>query len=83
MISIQFKGAYWCFSHRHVGLLRVKGKKMNLQKIALQTVRQFFIEDLVLGDHTDLFNPDNPKVIQKIEAFCIEKVPGRLTSFFI
>ncbi|MGH0158003.1 UNVERIFIED_CONTAM: hypothetical protein FKN15_034665 [Acipenser sinensis] len=51
---------------------------MNLQKIALQTVRQFFIEDLVLGDHTDLFNPDNPKVIQKIEAFCIEKIESML-----
>ncbi|MGH0177946.1 UNVERIFIED_CONTAM: hypothetical protein FKN15_076795 [Acipenser sinensis] len=63
---------------KHVGLLRVKGKKMNLQKIALQTVRQFFIEDLVLGDHTDLFNPDNPKVIQKIEAFCIEKIESML-----
>lgn len=63
---------------KHVGLLRVKGKKMNLQKIALQTVRQFFIEDLVLGDHTDLFNPDNPKVIQKIEAFCVEKIESML-----
>ncbi|XP_041089055.1 double-strand break repair protein MRE11 [Polyodon spathula] len=63
---------------KHIGLLRVKGKKMNLQKIALQTVRQFFIEDLVLGDHTDLFNPDNPKVTQKIEAFCIEKIESML-----
>ncbi|KAL4647108.1 double-strand break repair protein MRE11A isoform X1, partial [Arapaima gigas] len=63
---------------KHVGLLRVKGRKMNLQKIPLQTVRQFFIQDVVLSDHQDLFNPDHPKVTQKIEAFCQEKVEEML-----
>ncbi|XP_028656339.1 double-strand break repair protein MRE11 [Erpetoichthys calabaricus] len=63
---------------KHVGLLRIKGKKMNLQKIELQTVRKFFIEDLVLADYEDLFHPDNPKVLQKIEAFCFEKVEAML-----
>ncbi|XP_044140526.1 double-strand break repair protein MRE11 [Bufo gargarizans] len=63
---------------KHVGLLRIKQKKMNLQKIPLQTVRQFFIEDLVLSDHPDLFNPDNPKVTQDIENFCIEKIEAML-----
>lgn len=59
---------------RHIGLLRIKGKKMNMQKIPLQTVRPFYIEDIVLADHLDTFNPDNPKVIQAIQAFCMEKV---------
>ncbi|XP_006628191.1 double-strand break repair protein MRE11 [Lepisosteus oculatus] len=63
---------------KHVGLLRVKGKKMNLQKIPLQTVRQFFIQDVVLADHSSLFNPDHPKVTQKIETFCIAKVEEML-----
>ncbi|XP_048838073.1 double-strand break repair protein MRE11 [Brienomyrus brachyistius] len=63
---------------KHIGLLRVKGCKMNLQKIPLESVRQFFIHDVVLGDHLDLFNPDNPKVMQKIEAFCHEKVEEML-----
>ncbi|MBN3306762.1 MRE11 protein, partial [Amia calva] len=63
---------------KHVGLLRIKGKKMNLQKIPLHTVRQFFINDVVLADHASLFNPDNPKVMQKIEAFCNEKVEEML-----
>ncbi|KAI1893974.1 hypothetical protein AGOR_G00129180 [Albula goreensis] len=63
---------------KHIGLLRVKGRKMNLQKIPLQTVRQFFIQDVVLGDHPDLFNPDHPKVMQKVEAFCQEKVEEML-----
>ncbi|KAG7470898.1 hypothetical protein MATL_G00118740 [Megalops atlanticus] len=63
---------------KHIGILRVKGRKMNLQKIPLQTVRQFFIQDVVLGDHPDLFNPDHPKVMQKVEAFCQEKVEEML-----
>ncbi|KAG8453018.1 hypothetical protein GDO86_004723 [Hymenochirus boettgeri] len=65
---------------KHVGLLRIKGKKMNMQKIPLQTVRQFFIEDLVLSDYPDIFNPDNPRVTQDIEIFCIEKVEAMLDA---
>ncbi|NP_001080975.1 double-strand break repair protein MRE11 [Xenopus laevis] len=65
---------------KHVGLLRIKGKKMNMQKIPLQTVRQFFIEDLVLSDYPDIFNPDNPRVTQEIETFCIEKVEAMLDT---
>ncbi|KFO94723.1 Double-strand break repair protein MRE11, partial [Buceros rhinoceros silvestris] len=59
---------------KHIGLLHVKGKKMNVQKIALETVRTLHMEDIVLADHPDLFNPDNPKVTQAIQAFCMEKV---------
>lgn len=47
---------------------------MKMQKIALETVRTFRMEDIVLADHPDLFNPDNPKVTQAIQAFCMEKV---------
>ncbi|XP_053564585.1 double-strand break repair protein MRE11 [Bombina bombina] len=65
---------------KHVGLLRIKGKKMNMQKIPLQTVRQFFIEDIVLADYPDIFNPDNPKVTQDIENFCIEKIEAMLET---
>ncbi|XP_072706804.1 double-strand break repair protein MRE11 isoform X2 [Ciconia boyciana] len=59
---------------KHIGLLHVKGKKMKMQKIALETVRTFHMEDIVLADHPDLFNPDNPNVTQAIQAFCMEKV---------
>ncbi|KAM3875004.1 double-strand break repair protein MRE11 [Diretmus argenteus] len=59
---------------KHIGLLRVKGRKMNLQKIPLKTVRQFFIQDLVLGDYQDLFTPDTPQVTKKVEDFCYAKV---------
>lgn len=65
---------------RHVGLLRVKGRKMNMQKLPLRTVRQFFMEDVVLANHPSLFNPDNPKVTQAIQSFCLEKIEEMLDS---
>ncbi|XP_051521613.1 double-strand break repair protein MRE11 isoform X1 [Myxocyprinus asiaticus] len=63
---------------KHIGLLRVKGKKMNLQKIPLQTVRQFFIQDIMLSDHPDIFRPEQPNVTLKVQAFCQEKVEEML-----
>ncbi|XP_044298280.1 double-strand break repair protein MRE11 isoform X2 [Varanus komodoensis] len=65
---------------KHVGLLQIKGKKMNMQKIPLQTVRPLYIEDIVLADHPGIFNPDNPKVTQAIQAFCMEKVETMLDN---
>ncbi|XP_036599229.1 double-strand break repair protein MRE11 isoform X2 [Trichosurus vulpecula] len=63
---------------KHVGLLRIKGRKMNMQKIPLKTVRQFFIEDIVLADHPNIFNPNSLKVTQAIQNFCLEKVEEML-----
>ncbi|XP_007189876.1 double-strand break repair protein MRE11 isoform X3 [Balaenoptera acutorostrata] len=65
---------------KHVGLLRIKERKMNMQKIPLHTVRQFFMEDVVLADHPDIFNPDNPKVTQVIQSFCLEKIEEMLEN---
>lgn len=59
---------------RHIGLLRVKGKKMNLEKIPLKTVRQFFIQDVVLSDYEDLFTPETPMVTKMVEDLCSAKV---------
>lgn len=63
---------------KHIGLLRVKGKKMNLQKIPLQTVRQFFIQDVILSDYPELFSPEQPNTMLKVQAFCQEKVEEML-----
>lgn len=63
---------------KHIGLLRVNGRKMNLQKLPLKTVRQFFIQDIVLADHQDLFSPDTPHVTKKVENFCQAKVSEML-----
>lgn len=65
---------------KHVGLLRIKGRKMNMQKIPLRTVRQFFMEDVVLANHPDIFNPDNPRVTQAIQSFCFEKIEEMLEN---
>lgn len=59
---------------RHIGLLRVKGRKMNLQKIPLKTVRQFIIQDVVLADYEDLFTPNTHRVTKKVEDLCNAKV---------
>lgn len=63
---------------KHIGLLRVKGRKMNMQKIPLKTVRQFFIQDVVLADYHDHFTPDTPQVTKKVENFCYAKVTEML-----
>ncbi|XP_074840372.1 double-strand break repair protein MRE11 isoform X2 [Carettochelys insculpta] len=65
---------------KHIGLLHIKGKKMNMEKIPLETVRSFYMEDIVLADHPDIFNPDNPKVTQAVQAFCMEKVETLLDN---
>ncbi|KAM4627359.1 double-strand break repair protein MRE11 isoform 2-T3 [Polymixia lowei] len=70
----QWFNLFTIHQNRHIGLLKVKGRKMNLQKIPLKTVRQFFIQDLVLADHEDLFTPDTPQVTKKVEDFCYAKV---------
>ncbi|XP_077468275.1 double-strand break repair protein MRE11 [Stigmatopora argus] len=59
---------------KHIGLLRVKGRKMNLQKIPLKTVRQFFIQDVVLAEYEDAFTVDTPNVVKKVENLCHAKV---------
>ncbi|KAK7882578.1 hypothetical protein WMY93_028752 [Mugilogobius chulae] len=59
---------------KHIGLLRVNGRKMNMQKLPLKTVRQFFIQDVVLADYQDRFTPDTLNVTKKVEEFCYAKV---------
>lgn len=59
---------------KHIGLLRVKGRKMNLQKIPLKTVRQFFIQDVVLSEYEDRFTPETAQVNKKVEDLCYAKV---------
>lgn len=53
---------------------------MNLEKIPLKTVRQFFIEDVVLADYEDAFTPETPQVTKKVEDLCYAKVPIKPAS---
>lgn len=47
---------------------------MNLEKIPLETVRQFFTQDVVLADYEDHFTPETPQVTKKVEDLCYAKV---------
>lgn len=47
---------------------------MNLEKIPLKTVRQFFLQDVALGDYEDIFTPETPQVMKKVEDLCYAKV---------
>lgn len=47
---------------------------MNLEKIPLKTVRQFFIQDVALANFEDQFTPDTPQVVKKVEKLCYAKV---------
>uniref|UniRef100_H3CQQ5 Double-strand break repair protein n=1 Tax=Tetraodon nigroviridis TaxID=99883 RepID=H3CQQ5_TETNG len=59
---------------KHIGLLRVKGRQMKLDKIPLKTVRQFFIQDVVLTDYEDDFTAETPQATKKVEDLCYAKV---------
>lgn len=61
---------------KHIGLLMVRGKDFKIKPIALQTVRQFYMEDIVLTDTS--INPDDHSAMKKVEAFCRTKVEKML-----
>lgn len=57
---------------KHVGILSIKGKEFNIEKIPLETVRQFYFEDLILSETS--LNPEDPKIAVKVEKYCVDKV---------
>lgn len=63
---------------KHVGLLRVCGRKMQLQKIPLQTTRRLYLQDVCLSDLTHLFSANAPNAPQRAQAYCQEKVEEML-----
>ena len=61
---------------KYVGLLHVRGKDFKLTKIPLKTVRQFYLDNIVLGDTS--IDPEGHKVEEQVEAYCVEKVEALL-----
>lgn len=57
---------------KHVALLYIDGKNFKISKLPLETVRQFYTEDIVLME-TNL-KPEDLKISKKMEDFCAEKV---------
>lgn len=61
---------------KHIGLLQIKGKNFKITKIPLTTVRQFYMEDVVLSE-TEL-DPADHDINRKVEDYCVEKVEAIL-----
>ena len=61
---------------KHIGLLEIKGKDFKMTKIPLDTVRQFYHEDIIL--HETSLNPEDHNLAKKVEAYCTEKVEALL-----
>ena len=57
---------------KHVGVLRVHRRDFRIDKVALQTVRPFVLESIVLAETA--MKPDDPDVARKVEAYCTERV---------
>ena len=62
---------------KHVGLLEVNKKEFRMQSIPLKSVRQLYMEDVVLSKHVRMGEPNSQK---KCEAFCAEKVEALLAK---
>ena len=61
---------------KHVGLLLINGRNFKMKKLKLETVRQFYLEDIVLGDTS--LNPNDINISKKVEVYCNEKIEALL-----
>lgn len=57
---------------KHVGLLEICGEDMRMTKIPLETVRQFYMEDIILCE-TSLDLSDN-NISNKVMQYCAAKI---------
>ena len=57
---------------KHVGLLNIRKKDFKVSKLPLNTVRQFYMKDLVLGDTS--IDPEDPDCAKRVSEYCAEKV---------
>ncbi|XP_013792884.2 double-strand break repair protein MRE11-like [Limulus polyphemus] len=55
-----------------IGMLNIYKKSFKLSKIPLQTVRQFYIEDIVLSETS--LNPEDPDIAERVLEYCCERV---------
>lgn len=56
---------------KHVGLLQISGKEFHMEAIPLRTVRQLYMDNVILADHID---QKAPTAKEKSEKYCIRKV---------
>ena len=53
-------------------MFQIRGKDFKMEKLPIETCRQFFFEDIVLRDTS--LNPSDHDIAKKVEAYCTEKV---------
>ena len=63
-------------AQKHIGLLQIRGKDFKITKIKLETVRQFYMEDIVLEDTS--LDPLDHDIAKKMEAYVHERVESLL-----
>jgi len=61
---------------KHCALLLINGRNFKLRKLPLETVRPFYLEDVILSESH--INPGDPDVVRKVEMYCAEKVSSLL-----
>jgi DNA repair exonuclease SbcCD nuclease subunit len=55
-----------------VGLLEINGKDFRMTRLPLETVRQFYMDDIALCDTT--LDPMDHNIAKQVEAYCVERV---------
>ncbi|XP_077969639.1 double-strand break repair protein MRE11-like isoform X2 [Styela clava] len=63
---------------KHVTLLHIRGKDMKPEYIPLRSVRNMYVEDIVLKDVSCISDPTKPMVEEEIQAYCEERVESIL-----
>jgi double-strand break repair protein MRE11 len=57
---------------KHCALLLIHEKNFKIKKIRLETVRQFYMDEIVLSETK--ISPGDPDATRKVETYCTEKV---------
>lgn len=61
-----------------IGLLEVEGRTFDIKQVKLETVRQFYMEDIVLSKTT--LDPNDINAVENVEEFCRKKVEELITK---
>ena len=76
---------YSCYLCRHVGILKISGKRFCIDKIPLKTVRPFYTKDVILSE-TGIEETDDEAVQEYLTQQVSERrlrLYKRLISYFI
>nr|CDS29742.1 double strand break repair protein MRE11A [Hymenolepis microstoma] len=61
-----------------VGLLEIQGRKFNVTKLPLQSVRKLFFEDIILQDELSNVDSSSPDAVSMVEKLCNDRVQAAI-----